>query len=152
MAEKPHFEERRLATNPPSMLQKFFAVEWVWTVGFAAIAVIVALSIGVLGYPDLKHMLVLTLAGAAGGTVLSWAVVRVVWEMRIRINGGPFREGDWVQVIRGRNAGRIVRVYETWPSRNQVRLDMGESAQREKEDFFLTVQVCHVYPPCCDKC
>lgn len=145
--EKPQFQGRALATNSPTALQKFFAVEWVWTVGFATIAVIVALRIGVLGYPDLKQMLVLTLAGAVGGTVLPWAVIRVVWKIRIRINGGPFREGDWVEVITGSQAGKIGRVYEVWPARNQVRVDLGQSARRERRDIFVTTQIRRVQPP-----
>jgi prepilin-type N-terminal cleavage/methylation domain-containing protein len=49
-----------------------------------------------------------------------------------------------VQVIAGAHAGRIAAVYEEWPSRNQVRVDLGESEWTEVKDVFLYVQLCKV--------
>jgi ribosomal protein L24 len=127
----------------PSLLQRFFARDGVWTTGFLGIAVVVDLALAVQA-PGLRQMLALVFVGAIAGFMASWPLLKVVWHIRVWMNGGPFHKGDLVQVIAGAHAGKIAAVYEEWPTRNQVRVDLGESEWTEVKDVFSYVQLCKV--------
>ena len=58
-----------------------------------------------------------------------------------RLNGGPFHEGDWVRILSGPHKNRLVRVYEVWSQRNQIRVDLGEHAKAQFRDVFSILQV-----------
>ena len=127
----------------PSLLQKFFAQTHVWTVILLGTAVCIDLSLAIQA-PDLPQMFALIFGGAIVGFIASWIFFKIMWHIRIWINGGPFRKGDLVQVIAGVHAGKIVTVYEEWPSRSQVRIDLGEREWKEVKDVFSYVQLCRV--------
>ncbi len=127
----------------PSLFQRFFALDDVWPIQLFGLAVIVDLSFAVQA-PDLKQMFGMILPGAAIGFFASWFVFKLLWHIRIWINGGPFKEGDIVQVIGGPHAGKIAAVYEEWPSRSQVRVDLGEAEWKNVKDVFYNVQLVKV--------
>ena len=89
-------------------------------------------------------MLGMVFGGAVIGLFAAWFFFKILWRVRIWINDGPFHAGDLVQVIAGAHAGKIAAVYEEWPSRNQVRVDLGESEWTEVKDVFSYVQLCKV--------
>ena len=130
----------------PSLLQKFFARDGLWTIGFFGIAVVVDLALA-LQAPDLKQMVGMVVVGAAVGVVVAWLVFKILWRIRVWINGGPFHKGDLVQVIAGAHGGKIASVYEEWPSRKQVRVDLGELECAEVKDVFSDVQLLRVKSP-----
>jgi hypothetical protein len=142
--EKPDFKTMPDCLVIPTALQRFFAMEEVLAAAFFAVAVSVALFIAVQASPDWQQMILLVLAGSAGGALIAWISLKVLWSIRIRINGGPFRKGDLVQVIRGPHAGKVGLVYEEWPSRHQVRVALDKSAWSEGSDAFSYVQLCKV--------
>lgn len=53
-----------------------------------------------------------------------------------KINGSPFHEGDLVHVLVGPYRDRVGRIYEMWPSRNQVRVEIDEQAKKDVTDVF----------------
>jgi hypothetical protein len=64
------------------------------------------------------------------------------YRLAIKWHGAPFRKGDMVRILRGRHKGKVVRVYQVWDERNEVRVELGE---KEKGDFtdvfgFLSVR------------
>lgn len=128
----------------PSWLQRFFARESVWTTGFFGTAVSFTLFLAYQAAPDGGQMLAMVVAGATGGAMSSWILLKLLWHLRTWINGGPFRKGDLVQVIAGPHAGRIAAVYEEWPSRNQVRIDLDEESWKAVKDVFSYIQLCRV--------
>jgi urea transporter len=132
------------AALKPSFLQKIFASMAAWVIGFFVIAVGTALFIAIQAFPMQGAMFVLVITGAIVGLVVSVLFVKILRHVRVRINGGPFHKGDFVQVIAGPHAGRIATVYEEWPSRNQVRVDLGESECKEAKDVFSYVQLLKV--------
>jgi len=127
----------------PSLLQIFFASEAVWTTQFLGMAVVVDLAFAIRA-SDWKQMLAMVLPGAIAGFMVSWPLLRIVRHVRVWINGGPFHKDDLVQVITGAHAGTIAAVYEEWPSRHQVRVDLGEAEWTEVKDVFSYVQLCRV--------
>jgi hypothetical protein len=127
----------------PSLLQRFFARNTIWTIGLLGIAVVVDLIFAIQG-ADLRQMLGMVFVGAIAGFMVSWPFLKVVWHIRVWINGGPFHKNDVVQIIAGEYAGKIVAVYEEWPSRNQVRVDLGEAEYVAVKDVFSYVQLCKV--------
>ncbi len=134
----------------PSMLQRFFAKDAVWTIQLLGMAVVIDLVLAIQG-SHWKQMLGMVFVGAAIGFIVSWFFFKILWHVRVWINGGPFHRGDLVQIIAGAHAGKIAAVYEEWPSRNQVRVDLGESEWTEGTDVFSYVQLCKVKklePPC----
>lgn len=128
----------------PSFLQKLFARSWIWTTGFFGIAVLTALALAMKAFPDWPQMVVLVLFGAIGGAAVSGVCLKVLWLVRVRINGGPFHKGDLVQVIAGVHAGKTATVYEEWPSRNQVRIGLGDGLSKEVKDVFSFTQICRI--------
>jgi len=127
----------------PSLLQKLFAHTHVWIAGLLGIAVGVDLTIAIQA-TDLPQMFALVFIGAICGFAVSWVFFKMLWHFRAWTNGGPFRKGDLVLVIAGTHAGRIAIVYEEWPSRGQVRVDLGEREWKEVKDVFTHVQLCKV--------
>jgi len=126
-----------------SLLQKLFAREHIWTIGFFGLAVCIALAIAMQA-PNLPQMFGALFAGATLGFFVSWILFKILWSIRAWINGGPFCKGDLVQVIAGAHAGKIARVYEEWPSRHQVRVDLGQREWKEVKDVYSYVQLCRV--------
>ncbi len=47
-----------------------------------------------------------------------------------------------VYLLVGRYRGRIWCIYEMWPSRNQVRVEIDEEAARTVTDVFSYTEVC----------
>lgn len=129
----------------PSLLQNIFARDVTWVASFFGTAVVFTLVMAIQA-SALGEMFGLVVVGAATGAVISWISLKILWHIRVWINGGPFRKGELVQVIAGPYAGRIAAVYEEWPSRNEVRIDLGESEWNEVKDVFSHVQLCRVKP------
>jgi len=58
------------------------------------------------------------------------------------VNGSPFHEGDTVRVLVGPNRNRVGQIYEIWKSRNQVRVQLDERAEKDVTDVFMYNEVC----------
>jgi hypothetical protein len=74
-----------------------------------------------------------------GGAIVLWPIVS--WIVS-RFNGGPFDVGDVVYILIGPHRDRTVRVYDVWPSRGQIRVELGETERAEVKDVFEYVEVC----------
>jgi hypothetical protein len=57
-------------------------------------------------------------------------------------NGAPYRVGDHVRVLACRHRGRVVRVYDLWKERNQVRVELGDEERERVTDVFSYFEVC----------
>jgi hypothetical protein len=99
-----------------------------------------ALPIG--GLPTFWYALLLLptvlLGWFLGGLVL-WPIVASVAS---RLNGAPFDQGDRVRILVGQHRDQVVRVYEVWKERNQLRVDLGERETEDVQDVFSFHQVC----------
>jgi hypothetical protein len=60
-----------------------------------------------------------------------------------RMNGGPFRQGDRVYVIAGRNKGEIKEVYSGWQGL-AVRLIIGEAEKETFKDVYWSLSLIKV--------
>jgi hypothetical protein len=95
----------------------------------------------------------------AGALVLAWLVGRFVailvgWFIlgplyfgQALRNGAPFRVGESVRLLAGSHTGRVVRIYDVWAERSQVRVELGELARNRVEDVFSHVEVCREATP-----
>ena len=61
-----------------------------------------------------------------------------------RIQGWPFKVGDEVFILSGKEINRVARIYEIWHERGQVRVDLGAEAKNSVEDVFCAVAVCRL--------
>lgn len=73
------------------------------------------------------------------GVVAVWPFVGSIAS---KINGAPFSEGDEVRILVGQFKDQIVRVYEVWKERGQLRVDFGEKAKKNMKDILFFYQVC----------
>jgi hypothetical protein len=78
------------------------------------------------------------------GGVFLWPFVAMLCN---RLNGAPYRKGEHVCVLVGKYRNRITQVYEEWPSRHQVRLDLGEEEKSKVTDVYSYNEVCRVKGP-----
>jgi hypothetical protein len=77
--------------------------------------------------------------GWIGGALLVWPFLQSIGS---RINGAPWSEGDLVHVLIGQHRGHVGRIYELWPSRNQVRVRISEQAEKDVTDVYFYNEVC----------
>lgn len=96
--------------------------------------------------------LYIAIVGLAIGHFVTWAVFHAGVKLlfapfyiyRDRLNGGPFKVGDTVQVIDGPYAGRISTVFEIhdWV----VWIDLGPEARKQGENIFGLGQLLRITP------
>ncbi len=82
--------------------------------------------------------------GAILGALFIWPFV---FHLCTFVQGGPFKRGARVRVLVGSHRDTVTTVYDTWPSRNQVRVELGEDARKTVKDVFDVVQVCKEKEP-----
>ncbi len=118
---------------------------WGGAVGFICLS-LWDLFVYILRHPDGLSILLLivpvTAAGFLGWILGALALWPLLYWISSRINGAPFREGDMVHILVGPHRGRVVRVYEMWPSRGQARVELGERERVEVTDVFMWNQIC----------
>lgn len=125
----------------PSVAQRLFAKSWLWPITFWAGSLLAGFVVAVQFYPAKTHFVLALLIGATSGVALTSFGLRVIWRLRRRFNGAPFRSGDLVRILSGRHRGVVTTVYEEWPERDQVRVDLGEQAKRDVQDVFSCVEL-----------
>jgi transcription antitermination factor NusG len=64
------------------------------------------------------------LAMLCSGLVCLFVLGPIYYEQGLK-NGAPYLPGDSVRILVGRHAGRVATVYQIWPERGQVRVDLG---------------------------
>lgn len=84
--------------------------------------------------------------GAWIGGILGAILLPPLFRWREKANGGPFAIGDRVQIIAGKHAGRIGRVYAL-PQGAPFRVDIGPLAAADFTDVFSGVEVMLVTSP-----
>jgi hypothetical protein len=72
---------------------------------------------------------------------LTWPFWVPFYRLALRRHGAPFQEGDVAQVLRGNHKGEVLRVYDVWTERDQVRLELGEEEKGEVTDVFSFLSV-----------
>jgi hypothetical protein len=139
----------------PSLIQYISARDWPLKVYFslwATFGVVVALTLcqpTLTLFSDWKYFLLFAVSVLLAPALffflsLLFAVIFVVPFYRIadRINGAPFRIGDHVRILSGPHQGRLVKIYELWESRQQIRVDLDPNARKEVTDIFSYIEVC----------
>ena len=102
----------------------------------------VAISCGALSF----RAVVAILAALPLGAVLGMFVWPFIQPIINSLNGAPFQVGDAVHILIGPHRDRVMRVYEIWPSRGQVRVELGEQAEKNVKDVFWNFEVCRERP------
>jgi len=72
-----------------------------------------------------------------GGMIIGGVVFKIIE----RLNGGPFKVGDAVNVYGGPFDGQTAVIYELWEARGQVRVDAGPQAKFDVSDVVNVVQI-----------
>ncbi len=125
----------------PSRLQYFFGhgLKVSTSVGAIALTAVVVISIGNISIWTVIAVLPALPLGWILGALILWPMVFTIGS---RFNGAPFNDGDMVHVLVGPYRDQVGRVYEMWPSRNQLRVDLGEQAEQDVTDVFVYNEVC----------
>jgi hypothetical protein len=75
-----------------------------------------------------------------GGMILS----PLLHVLARKMNGGPFAVNDRVLILAGPHKGKVVSIYELWPSRFQLRGYLGEEEKKKVTDVLDDHQVWRV--------
>lgn len=78
-------------------------------------------------------------SGALIGVLVIWPIVALIAE---KLNGSPFREGDIVRILVRTHRNKVVRVYEVWGPRHELRVELGEKEKEEVKDIFKFNEIC----------
>ena len=105
----------------------------------SVLATIVAVSCGAFSIWTVLAILPALPLGALFGMFILWPIIQIICRS---LNGAPFHPGDMVRILAGKHRDRVVRVYEIWPSRGQVRVELGEQEEKAVKDVFMDIQVC----------
>ena len=87
-------------------------------------------------------ILVSALLGFFSALLSGWFIFGPLYFTRGQKNGAPFSVGDRVRILVGAHRDAVVRVYQVWESRNQVRVELGEQEKKDTKDVFSYYQVC----------
>jgi hypothetical protein len=128
-------------TMKPSPIQYFFGhgLKVSMCVGAMVVAVLVGWSCGAFSIWAAIAVLVALPLGCILGSLFLGPFVFAVGS---KINGSPFHEGDLVHILVGPYRDRVGHIYEMWPSRNQVRVEIGEQAEKDVTDVFSYNEIC----------
>jgi len=132
----------------PSVIQLFFAHQWpmklwfgAWTLGVAVLA-IAATEPTRATFLDWRSLLlfgVVTMIspvlGFFLGVVAGSVIIPPVYALRERLNGGPFKAGDRVQILADPHRGKITTVVSAWRGRS-YRVRLGDEAEQTYQDVF----------------
>jgi hypothetical protein len=138
----------------PTRVQRLFAQDWpmrltlsagaLGMMAWAAPALLAALQPSFFSIAYFVFLMVvaaligLIVASLAGGIFF----LRPLYHWRGIKNGAPYQVGDEVLILAGFHRNRVARVYELWPERQQVRVDLGEKERRDVTDVFSYVEIC----------
>ena len=132
----------------PTLAQRFFASRWLvplWFSSWSLLTIILCLRVAEFDLQLLSdwkmagwYLLLAVVTGALGVCFAVFPGVFIIGPLlhcRSLMNGAPFTEGDKVQVIGGRYAGRQSEVYSRWQG-DAVRVRIGGGAAKKYEDVF----------------
>ncbi len=88
-------------------------------------------------------ILITLLIGIFFSILIGWFVLGPLYYNRCLKNGGPFHEGDIVQIIAGRYRDRILRVYSSWQG-DSVRVMLGQNEKDKFQDIFSPTELIRV--------
>lgn len=95
-------------------------------------------------YSILRFVISLASFTILGGIVGYLFFLVIIVKIAYKINGAPFHVGDTVHILVGPYRGREVRVYDVWPTRGQVRVELGEYEEKEIKDVFGWYEICSI--------
>jgi hypothetical protein len=136
-------------------VQRLIAGDWPARLWFGVVPLVVPAGlywyIGPLPWV-LSHWLnavlftgLLTLAWCLGwfaAVIPGWLLLGPLYHFQGLRNGAPYRVGENVRVLVGRQRGRVAPVYEVCAERDRVRVDLGREARERAEDVFSYSEVC----------
>jgi hypothetical protein len=128
-------------TMKPSVIRYFFGHGFAVSmcVGALVVTVLVGWSCGAFSiWATIAVLIALPLGGVLGALFL-WPFVFAIGS---KINGSPFHADDLVHILVGPHRDRVGRICEMWPSRNQVRVQISEQAEKDVADVFSYNEIC----------
>ena len=70
----------------------------------------------------------------------AFIVLSPFYQFQSHLNGAPFRVGDQVRILKGRESGRVTSVYSLWQG-GTVRVEIGEGARIAFRDIYAPHEV-----------
>lgn len=140
----------------PTRIQYFFAQDWplkIWLTLSVLVFSVAAVRAGDLSLVTLKNWQLLlsliwnffiwALLGFFVGLLSGSVLLPPLYRYRAIKNGGPFKQGDIVQILVGSYRGQIARIYSSWQG-DSVRVELGEQAKEGFNDVFAQTQLLRV--------
>lgn len=139
----------------PSQVQYFFARRWlsnVWLIALPLLCTIIAVRLAGASIATVTQwssilwlvgiVFLASLLGWFSALLLGWFIFGPIYYARGQKNGAPYCKGDLVHILVGPHRDRVVRVYEVWESRDQVRVELGEHERKDTSDVFSLFEIC----------
>jgi len=141
----------------PTRLQIFFARWWLSGIWFVNVIVWPVIFMGgaIWGIPPLS--VIAPDWGTAGGCAIAivfaltfgfffgvlcfmdvYSRSSPIYDICVRINGGPFKVGDTVQILTGPHRGRVTQIYSPWRE-SAFRVRLGPEEEKECKDIFSSM-------------
>ena len=135
----------------PTKWQYFYASNWpgriVFTLG-TSVFVIAAMWISSPSLELLSQrsylisfifsILCAVVGGFLATVVLAWPLFGILGTYENERNGAPFQVGDRVHILAGPHKDRVLRIYEIWEERRQVRVELGDEKKKRQEMYSVT--------------
>jgi hypothetical protein len=141
----------------PTRLQIFFARWWLSGIWFVNVSVwpLIFMGVAIWGIPPLS--VIAPDWGTTGGSAIAIVFALIfgfffgilfsidmlirsspIYDICVRINGGPFKVGDTVQILTGPHRGRVTQIYSPWRE-SAFRVRLGPEAEKENKDIFCSI-------------
>jgi hypothetical protein len=135
----------------PTAVHYFFAADWPIKIWFGTVPLLffgmlndvnLISLFSDLGYffQNIVHVILLSILVFLCSAVIGWPIIGTIYHYRELENGGPFKVGDYVQILVGANKGKVAQVYSTWQG-SSVRVDLGQDLKDELKDIFSSTQL-----------
>ena len=138
----------------PTRAHYFFArnwLGWIWIALVPSVCVLImACALGpppqLAGFaPEAKSYLFLlgiaSFIGLCFAALLGPFILGPLYHHREILNGGPFKVGDRVEILVGRNRGHIATVSEVWDWRGSLGVVFADAVPSSEKTIYRVVQV-----------
>ena len=126
------------------VIRRLLAKNWFWITAFVVIAIGFTLTFITIDFLGNLHFLIKLFLAAMFSVFISHTVLRIFRFLIVKINGAPFKVGDFVRILNGPYRNQLVEVDEVWKERKQVRVNLNGIATKKNEDIFSNIEIINI--------
>jgi hypothetical protein len=136
-----------------STSQKFFAGNWplrillilgpIVAVGWTTSLVLPGMTLTLISIVWFSFLtLVAALLGFMAAVLVAGYILHPLYYVAAGLNGAPYTIGEHVIILAPRHRGKVVKIYEIWGERQEVRVELTDLEREKCTDVFSYFEVC----------